>query len=111
MVKNLANASRWNSGVWEVSTAELRVGVWQPVFSWFDVAVEGRWLAGASNSLHLGCEGRPMDFLALRAGYDAGVLTGGAGFLVGPLKVDASYEAASEFTYGERIRIAAGVVF
>lgn len=111
--KDLLNLSKWNSGGWERASPEARLGAMMGLTDWWDVAVEARrrFSGSAPFTGHAGAELRLLDFVALRAGYDDGVLTAGTGLLLGPVKLDAAYEAASNSTYAERVRVGAGLVF
>ena len=113
VLKDILNISRWNTGTWEMASPSARLGLFGELQPWWDLTLETRKniLSAAPLTLHVGSEVRILDLAAIRAGYDDGVLTAGAGLMVGPLKVDASYEAQSESTYGERVKVGAGLVF
>ena len=112
-VQDALNYQKWDTTTTEIVIPKLKSGLaWQPWQSFLlafefeqdlDIDHKTLWYAGTEYTLN--------ENLSLRAGYNDGQLSAGAGFKLGGLYADYAYIGQDKYELGETYRVSLGVKF
>ena len=112
-VQDALNYQKWDTKTSEIVIPKLKSGLaWQAWSSIllaaefeqdFDVDHKVLWYVGTEYALN--------ENLSLRAGYNDGQLSAGAGFQIGGLNADYAYIGQDKYELGETYRVSLGVKF